>query len=359
MQSQGQGNSTLTLNIEANLETKQRTALVSIKSAGTQKFIIVTQQPGSGAEYHYKLPIIFHFIESPTEAADKKLKKGYMAEVMGHVNKFYKDKINSVDMALEFVLATHDPQGKELAEPGENRITYTGTFPVDAVYLMRKENNDFKKMLWNSNEYINVFIAPLSSNTNSLGIAHIAMTPKSHHLEGTNTSSASYLTLDNIKLTFCVTLNRNYAHKRSTANKYDADDFVVTTAHELAHHLGLHHTFTEGSDNCTDTDYCLDTPSYNREAYEAWLDDFTTDIPPTPSQFREMFFRTDCAGKKFESRNIMDYYYSWGDGFTDDQRDRIRHVLTYGMLLPGPKIRDQYSTQTKAIEHNEEIRSIE
>ena len=33
----------------------------------------------------------------------------------------------------------------------------------------------------------------------------------------------------------------------------------------------------------------------------------------------------------------MDYSVSYSDRFTDDQRDRIRHVLTYSPLIPGPK----------------------
>ena len=33
----------------------------------------------------------------------------------------------------------------------------------------------------------------------------------------------------------------------------------------------------------------------------------------------------------------MDYEISYADRLTNDQRNRIRHVLTYSPLTPGPK----------------------
>ena len=41
---------------------------------------------------------------------------------------------------------------------------------------------------------------------------------------------------------------------------YSSTDIVATIAHELAHYLGLFHTFSESDDEglntCMDTDYC-------------------------------------------------------------------------------------------------------
>ena len=48
----------------------------------------------------------------------------------------------------------------------------------------------------------------------------------------------------------------------------------------------------------------------------------------------------------FTSTNIMDYSVSYSDRFTNDQRSRIRHVLTYSPLIPGPK---QGQTQTRSV----------
>lgn len=49
----------------------------------------------------------------------------------------------------------------------------------------------------------------------------------------------------------------------------------------------------------------------------------------------------------FTSHNIMDYAYSYSDQFSHDQRNRIRHVLTYSPLIPGPK-KGQTQTRTAA-----------
>ena len=53
-------------------------------------------------------------------------------------------------------------------------------------------------------------------------------------------------------------------------------DISVTIAHEMGHYLGLHHCFTENEngdmgDSCADTDFCEDTPSYNRIEYQDTL----------------------------------------------------------------------------------------
>ena len=42
----------------------------------------------------------------------------------------------------------------------------------------------------------------------------------------------------------------------------------------------------------------------------------------------------------------MDYSVTYSDRFTNDQRSRIRHVLTYSPLIPGPK---QGQTQTRSV----------
>ena len=48
--------------------------------------------------------------------------------------------------------------------------------------------------------------------------------------------------------------------------------------------------------------------------------------------------RENCkTGQIFSSYNLMDYEISYADRLTNDQRNRIRHVLTYSPLTPGPK----------------------
>ena len=97
------------------------------------------------------------------------------------------------------------------------------------------------------------------------------------------------------------------------------------------HYLGLFHVFS-GGDNGQTTDYCEDTPDYDRPAYDTWL------ASVSRLTFAQAAQRQDRNGTTFTSYNIMDYYYSYRDRITPDQRARIRHVLDYSPLIPGPKI---------------------
>ena len=119
----------------------------------------------------------------------------------------------------------------------------------------------------------------------------------------------------------------------------------VTLAHELGHYLGLHHAFDENessglSADCIDSDYCEDTPSYNRMAYMMNLKALLQEAVQQGKtlSMNEAVKRENCkTGQIFSSYNLMDYEISYADRLTNDQRNRIRHVLTYSPLTPGPK----------------------
>ncbi|HAT62687.1 MAG TPA: hypothetical protein DCS83_09145 [Prevotella sp.] len=55
------------------------------------------------------------------------------------------------------------------------------------------------------------------------------------------------------------------------------------------------------------------------------------------TNFHTLAKRANCSNASFDSHNLMDYSFSNCDNFTDDQRTRIRHVLYYSPLIPGPK----------------------
>ncbi|MFA6832963.1 MAG: M43 family zinc metalloprotease, partial [Bacteroidaceae bacterium] len=129
-------------------------------------------------------------------------------------------------------------------------------------------------------------------------------------------------------------------------------DVTVTLAHELGHYLGLHHPFSEDekgnlTTSCINSDYCDDTPSYDRAAYEKVLMLLLASQPDSiPIPMKEAATRESCeTSKEFVGRNIMDYEVCYSDQFTSDQRTRIRHVLAYSPLIPGPK----KTTTTKSV----------
>lgn len=64
---------------------------------------------------------------------------------------------------------------------------------------------------------------------------------------------------------------------------------------------------------------------------------YTAKNDPANFTFDYLVKRKNCkTNQTFTSTNIMDYSVSYSDRFTNDQRSRIRHVLTYSPLIPGP-----------------------
>ena len=71
------------------------------------------------------LPVIFHVLYRVPE---DDVPVGYLSSCLERVNELYRD--GPVDMNLKFVLATHDPNGQLLEEPGVRREFREG-LPMD------------------------------------------------------------------------------------------------------------------------------------------------------------------------------------------------------------------------------------
>ena len=147
---------------------------------------------------------------------------------------------------------------------------------------------------------------------------------------------------------------------------YSSTDIVATIAHELAHYLGLFHTFSESDDEglntCMDTDYCDDTPTYDREAYSNWMQSYIESKNGIKnmslSEFNKLFERKDCVTNLTSTpNNIMDYDISWVNRFTPNQQERIRYVLMHSPLVPGPKV-ERTTTRTLSGEQELPMRMI-
>ena len=137
-------------------------------------------------------------------------------------------------------------------------------------------------------------------------------------------------------------INKLFVDKAETGAYGPQPVWPTTLAHELGHYLGLFHVFS-GGDNGQTTDYCEDTPDYDRPAYDTWL------ASVSRLTFAQAAQRQDRNGTTFTSYNIMDYYYGYRDRITPDQRTRIRHVLDYSPLIPGPKIAVENSSRATII----------
>lgn len=343
----GNGSQKISLLFLPNLEKTARTATITVSTKGISQTIQLSQEGGniSPEDYHYNLPIIFHVLYKDKKDPLQYVSAKRLSDILGVVNKLYKDTGNSVDMNLTFTLAATNPVGETLPDPGVEYIQWTENYPIDCDAFMLDNSNKYVKYLWDPNRYINVMIYNFSdekSNTTTLGISHLPFSTKGDtFMEGLNSTESTYLSLSNLKFAYCISINSLYINMQSTEKSYYPTDVTVTVAHELGHYLGLHHVFSEGKENemdsCEDTDYCEDTPSYNKNEYDAdyaWA--MEGNVPPE-KLYSYLVKRTNCSGTQFTSYNIMDYAVSHSNQFTQDQRNRIRHVLTYSPLIPGPK----------------------
>ena len=335
----GENDGKLILTINANLESSSRTATVTIISHKVSKTIQITQNGSTNTaeEYHYQLPVIFHVFYKDANDPLQKVSSSRLSAILDKVNSLYKNKKNSVDMNLTFTLATTDKNGATLPNPGVEYIQWPESYPIDCDDFMNDESGKYVKYLWDPNSYINIMVYNFYSDPNfnfvTLGIAHIPFsTTGNNYLEGLSETKNSHLTLANLKFPLCVSINSLYINEESTPTEYTTVDVTVTLAHELGHYLGLHHVFAETTNGtCEDTDYCKDTKSYNKQEYDSYCD-YIYENEEAKYTFENLVKRTGCDGY-----NIMDYAISYSNQFTQNQRERIRHVLSYSPLIPGPK----------------------
>lgn len=343
----GVENQTITIELTENLLSRPREAIVTVSSNGMNREIPISQKapdaPADFETYHYRLPVIFHVLYQDKNDTMQYIKEGRLPELLVEVNELYRHAgANSVDMNLEFVLATESPSGEILAEPGVERIEWSTSIVMDYEDFMSRNDRKYNYLLWEPNDYINVMIYTFT-NEEVLGVSALPYTPDAYPLDGLENVSL-HLTGKNLAYAHCISIN-------NTGGIYDDplywDEPAVTLAHELGHYLGLYHVFFEASQDgveiCEDTDYCDDTPTYDRTEYMNWMNN----LSPDDGSYTYDFFcqRYDCVrGISYKSHNIMDYDCTYMDQFTQDQKARTRHVLTYSPLIPGPK-KDWASTR--------------
>lgn len=307
--------------------------------------------------YTYQLPVIFHVFYKNARDTTQYIRDGRLRMLLNRVNEIYQGGIygESENLNVRFLPATHDEHGRKLSTPGVEYILYDGTFPVDQEKFISSSDN--RKYLWDLNEYINVMVFPFTGSSNSelsnvLGITSLPIMKDNEHaqegLQKVDTKGYT-LTKANLKYTHCTCLNSSYVYQESTrygtdkgryGYTYRTTDANVTLAHELGHYLGLTHVFAEDkngySDNCMDTDHCEDTPSYNRIEYENNLQQILNTATGTLS-VEDLARRSPCSGEPYISANIMDYAVTLAYKISRNQKERMRQVLYYGLLMPGPR----------------------
>ena len=293
--------------------------------------------------YHYKLPVVFHVLYANPNDKQQNPPKEHLDKILKGLNQVYANC--GVDLNLEFVAATEDPEGNVMEEPGINRVQWTSK----SIYYQRFMDGyeeRYRDVMWNQNKYINIvlyrFVDAEGSTAASRvqGISTFPTLVKPAALGGIESLDEA-VEPSQLKKCVCLSINNDCInvirddYTTFDEANYDALDVVVTIAHEMGHYLGLYHAFSS-DDSKNDTDYCSDTPIYNRTAYDEILREYTS-WEEYSKHFAELVWRTDCNGQEYKSDNIMDYVVSYRNKFTEQQRDRIRYILDNAILMPGPK----------------------
>ena len=124
----GSGNQTLTLQIEANPDSKERKVTVTVASPSIQvsRKIEITQAAGYTPieQHHYKLPVVFHVLYHDKSDPEQYVRQSRLSEILNTVNRLYKNSTQSVDMNLTFTLATVNPDGEAMEQPGVEYIAW-------------------------------------------------------------------------------------------------------------------------------------------------------------------------------------------------------------------------------------------
>jgi zinc-dependent metalloproteinase lipoprotein len=349
--SSGTASKSLVLSLTGNITTSARTANLTFTNAEQTQAITVTQAAGTGSEYHYKLPVVFHVLYQSTYDSLQYVKRGWLNTIIAGVNKLY--SANNINM--EFELATYDPNGNTLDEAGVDRQQITQS-SLDFEKFMEGKlfiNSKLVSMLWDLDKYVNIFLYKFKSDDPdyvTMGITDLPYTSSSHTLSGLQTGE--YYLTHSWDYPQCSSINSDYIyHYDANSNYYDVFDVAVTIAHELGHYIGLDHVFTEiGESDCSGDDYCDDTPNYNREEYEKWVSNYLDKYyDANKTTLADVAIRTCCEDNStFTARNIMDYEYCYSDKFTTNQNERMRYIMKYGLFIPGPKY-DTTSASSRSI----------
>lgn len=355
----GRGDGNVTITVAPNFDTAQRRAVVTVasNSGAPSRMVEIVQEKGNMSieDYTYDLPVIFHVLYVSESDPEQYVRAKRLQEILAGASDKYLNNHDGVDMGLTFYPATTDPDGKALSTPGVEYVKWVEDYPINWLKFMTDASGRYVKYLWDPNRYINILIYPFAEEELDggvvLGMSHFPYSYMESALPGLEKIEYSTLTLDNLKYPYCVSLNSRYIDDTPSAQPYDPQLAVTTLAHELGHYLGLYHAFSQSDDEdagCEDTDFCADTPSYDREEYIDYMNYLYETNSPLFT-FDNLIKRTSCDGTTFISRNIMDYDVSYSDTFTPDQRARVRHVLMYSPLIPGPKFNSLAKSRTTPV----------
>ncbi len=398
----GRSRNKVTINVRPNLSDKERVGEIAFVIAEDEegekdKVSITVHQRGRDQSFAidsvmYEIPLIFHVITNPEDIAKKdaqnndndpnndytKVTGSSLQKLVEQVNQLYSgnppypkammkgkeyNRAGLTNSRIRFVLATKDPDGKRLSPSGITSHDITERSLDPAVVMQDKKGGTYHSMSYPISRYINVYVFPFKPGKDvgqiTLGISHLPYLVTEHKLEGLGTWDRVIKGFDNYN--HCIVLNYQQFENRvketqSISRIHETlTPAAVTLAHELGHYLGLGHVFAEKksegetsvlqlTEECIDSDFVDDTPSYNRIAYNRVMSEQIAALESSQgstaqSVLTSLLARDLCDGRFNQtSFNLMDYEVSYNDRFTPGQISRMRQVLYYSLTVPGDKL---------------------
>lgn len=261
-------------------------------------------QPGR-SDTLITLPVIVHIVhqgESPGQGDN--LSAAQVASQLAVLNEDFRRLAGTpgfnthpagADTRIEFCPATEDPDGLLLPEPGIRRISRQDLGLGPPPYARALVQSSVQPAtIWDPTQYLNLWTIALAGE-----LLGFAQSPDASTLPDLNPQNGPALT-DGVVIT-----SRAFGRGGSAQPPYDQGR---TTTHEVGHWLGLWHIWGDG--DCSQDDYCPDTPPADAPTYQC---------PP--------------AGFACGGATMVDNYMDYTDDacmrvFTQCQKGRMRTVLT-------------------------------
>ena len=205
------------MTVTANDEQEQRIATLTLSSTDgpmVQTMQITQQRLTPDSTTHYRLPVVFHVLYNKESNKKQNVIEGHLAELIGEVNKLYAQC--GVDLRMEFVMATHDPEGNLLEEPGVDRHKINEATLNSSFFMgYGRDPKKYCTYMWDPNRYINIFIYTFEDK-GILGISHFPYATKPHAMEGL-TELETDAPWEELPWPQCVSINNELQFGRVTA----------------------------------------------------------------------------------------------------------------------------------------------